>query len=282
MEKIALITDSCCDLTQDSLEKFNIAMFPIRVIYKNKEYLDKIEISAEELYESLAQEIPSTSLPDFQYCENVISELKAEGYTHFIIVTVSSNLSGTHNATRLMMEDKDVPHYIFDSKALGYPQGVMALEVSKLIAKGLSFDEVISELEDVRTRTHGYIALDTLEYLKKGGRIGKVTATLGELLSLRPIISYNEEGVLYSYAKARGKKQAINKVKTIILSYLDQSPCRLWVLQGAAYEEGLALMKELENHPNLLEISLQTVGPSMGIHTGPGVVGFALLEEPSK
>lgn len=279
MEKIALITDSCCDLTQQTLDQYNIKMFPVRIIYKDKEYLDKIDISSEEMYASLKEEIPTTSLPDLHYCENLLAQLKEEGYTHYFIITVSSNLSGTQNAIRLMMEDKDVPFCLFDSKSLGYPQGVFALEASKLIAKGVSFKDLSNELEMIRPKVHGYIALDTLEYLKKGGRIGKVTATLGTLLHLRPVISYNQEGVLYTYTKARGKKQAINKVKDTILSYLDKGKCRVWILQGAAYDEGIALMNEIKSHPNVLEIGLETVGASMGIHTGPGVVGVALLEE---
>lgn len=280
MEKIALITDSCGDLTHETMQALNISMFPVRIIYKDKEFLDKVTISSEEMYANLSEEIPTTSLPDFQYCEKILSSLKEHGFTHFIVITVSAALSGTHNAIRLMFEDHpEVTSYLFDSKTLGYPEGVIASEAAKLVKAGKSFAEIVSVLEDIRQRTHGYIALDTLEYLKKGGRIGTVAATLGEFLSLKPIISSNEDGILYSYAKARGKKKAIAKVKELALSYLDKGPCRLWVLQGAAQQEGESLLEDLKGHSNLLEISLQTVGPSMGIHTGPGVVGFALLEE---
>lgn len=278
LEKIALITDSCCDLTHDTLNKYGITMFPVRIIYKDAEFLDKINITPIEMYERLKDEIPTTSLPDFQYCGNLIQKLKEDGYTHFIVITVSSGLSGTHNAIRLMMEEQNVTFHLLDSLTLGYPEGVIAMEVAKLIEKGLSFKEVIDSFEAIRKRVHGYIALDTLEYLKKGGRIGKVTATLGELLQLRPIISSNDEGVLYTYAKARGKKQALNKVKDTLFSYLEKGKCSVWVLQGAAEAEGLQFMESIKNHPNIVELSLETVGPSMGIHTGPGVVGFALLE----
>lgn len=280
MEKIALITDSCGDLTQESLQKHHMTMFPIRVIYKDREYLDKIDITSEEMYARLSEEVPSTSLPDFAYCEKLLASLKEQGFTHFIVITVSAALSGTHNAIRLMFnEHPEVTSYLFDTRTLGYPEGVIAMEAAKLIEQGSSFDVIIDALEDVRQRTHGYIALDTLEYLKKGGRIGKVTAALGELLSLRPIISSNDDGVLYTFTKARGKKKAVSKVKEAILSYLDKGPCRLWILQGDAKAEAEALLNELKDHSNILEISLQTVGPSMGVHTGPGVVGCAILEE---
>lgn len=280
MQKIAIITDSCSDLTFETLNQYHITMFPIRIIYKDREFLDKVEITSEEMYASLQQEVPSTSLPDLAYCEKQVHRLKAEGFTDFIVITVSSNLSGTLNALRILGEHHpDVNFHFFDSLTLGYPQGVIAMEAAKRVQAGASVDEILTQLEDVRKRTHGYIALDTLEYLKRGGRIGKVTSTLGELISLKPIISSNDEGILFTYCKARGRKQALSKVKQIILSYLDKGRCSLWILQGDALQDGMALLEELKHHPNLNSISLETVGPSMGVHTGPNVVGFAILED---
>lgn len=280
MQKIAVITDSCSDLSFDTLEKYQITMFPIRIIYKERDYLDKIEISSEEMYARLKDEIPSTSLPDLHYCEVKIDELKAQGFTDFIIIGISSNLSGTLNALRILGEhNTDVNFYFFDTLTLGYPQGVIALEAASLVLAGESAETIMSKLENIRKRTHGYIALDTLEYLKKGGRIGKVTATLGEFIKLKPIISSNDDGVLYTHCKVRGKKQSLSKVKEIILSYLEKGKCSVWVLQGDALVEGTALFNELKSHPNINRLSLEKVGPSMGVHTGPGVVGFAILEE---
>lgn len=280
MQKIAVITDSCSDLSFDTLKKYQITMFPIRIIYKERDYLDKIEISSEEMYACLKDEIPSTSLPDLHYCEVKVNELKSEGFTDFIIIGVSSNLSGTLNALRVLTEHHpDVHFHFFDTLTLGYPQGVIAVEAAALVLDGASVETVLSKLEDIRKRTHGYIALDTLEYLKKGGRIGKVSATLGELIKLKPIISSDDEGILYTYCKVRGKKQSLSKVKEILLSYLEKGKCSVWVLQGDALAEATTLWEELKSHPNINRLSLEKVGPSMGVHTGPGVVGFAILEE---
>lgn len=280
MQKIAVITDSCSDLSFDTLTKYQITMFPIRIIYKERDYLDKIEISSEEMYARLKNEIPSTSLPDLHYCEVKVNKLKSEGFTDFIIIGVSSNLSGTLNALRVLAEHHpDVQFHFFDTLTLGYPQGVIAVEAATLVLTGSSVEAVLSKLEDIRKRTHGYIALDTLEYLKKGGRIGKVSATLGELIKLKPIISSDDEGILYTYCKVRGKKQSLSKVKEILLSYLEKGKCSVWILQGDALAEATILWEELKSHPNINRLSLEKVGPSMGVHTGPGVVGFAILEE---
>lgn len=280
MTKIALITDSSCDLTFNDLEKHDIFQFPIRIIYKDKEYLDKIEISSDEMYAKLSKEVPTTSLPDMHYCENILKKLIAEGYTDAIVVNVSTALSGTQNSIRLLTEHfPELNYHFFDTKTLGYPQGVIAMEASKLIKQGLSCDEILSKLEEVREKVKGFIAIETLEYLVKGGRIGKVAGTVGELLHIRPIISSNDDGILYSYTKARGKKQVFTKLRNTLLEFLDESPCRVWILQGDAKVEAEAFLESIKDHPNITELTLETVGAAMGIHTGPGVVGFAILKK---
>lgn len=279
MQKIALITDSSCDLTDFDLKQHHIYMFPMRIIYSDREFLDKITLSSEAMYDSLKDEIPSTSLPDMHYCENILREIEKEGYTDVIITTVSCALSGTLNGLRLLCEGlPNLNYHFFDTKTLGYPVGVIAMEASKMIKKGMSCESIISALENVRQHVRGFIALDTLEYLKRGGRIGRVASAVGEILHLKPIISSNDEGTLYSHAKVRGRRQALKKVKEILDSYLEISPCRVWVLQGDALEEGKKFLDEVKAHPNITDISLETVGAAMGIHTGPGVVGFAILQ----
>ncbi|MGL4736534.1 MAG: DegV family protein [Cellulosilyticaceae bacterium] len=278
MTKIALITDSSCDLTFNDLEKHDIIQFPIRIIYKDREYLDKVEISSEQMYAQLSEEVPSTSLPDMHYCENILKDLIDQGYTDAIVVNVSTALSGTQNSIRLLAEQfPELNFHFFDTKTLGYPQGVIAMEASKLIKKDLSCTQILAQLEEVRQNVKGFIAIETLEYLIKGGRIGKVAGTVGELLHIRPIISSNDEGILYSYTKARGKKQVFTKLRNTLMEFLDASPCRVWILQGDAKAEAESFLESIKDHPNLTEISLETVGAAMGIHTGPGVVGFAIL-----
>lgn len=280
MEKIALITDSSCDLTNKDLEKHNIKMLPFRIIYKDREYLDKITMSSEDMFKSLEEEIPTTSLPDLEYTEKIFKDLEKEGVTDAIVVTVSSKLSGTYNSIRLFSEDfPNIRFHFFDTRTLGFPVGAIALEASKLIAKGDSVQVIMEELEDVRKRVNGYVTLDTLEYLIKGGRMGRVQGAIGQLLHIKPIVHHSEEGVLYAHSKARGRKQALSKLKGIVNEYLDKGKCRIWVLNGAAKEESMALLESIKNHPNVTEISLETIGASMGIHTGPRAVGVCILEE---
>ena len=280
MQKIALLTDSSCDLDNKTLERYNIKLLPIRIIYKNREYLDKVNITSEEMYASLKEELPTTSLPDVNYCNKVLEDLKNEGYTHVIVATVSSKLSGTLNSLRLLCEHhEEFKFEFFDTKTLGYPQGAIVLEAAKMIEKGHSVEEIMTSLPLIQNKVHGFITFNTLDYLIKGGRIGKVTGKIGNLLHLKPVVSSDEEGVLYTYCKTRGRKQSISKLKEILMTYLESSKCRVWVLSGDALEEATAFYNDIKNHPNITDVSLETIGAAMGVHTGPGALGICILEE---
>lgn len=237
MQKIALVTDSSCDLGEKTRRDNNIEMLPFRIIYKDKEFLDQVNITHDELYKSLSEEIPTTSLPDLEYTENLVCRLKEEGYTDVIVITVSSRLSGTLNSIKLLVEDhKELNFHFYDSKTLGFPVGALVLEASLMIRAGLTPEEIIDKLHEVKTKLHAYVTLNTLEFLRKGGRIGRVAGAVGEILHLKPIISANEEGELYPWGKCRGRKQAISKLRSIIHERLENSRCKVWILSGASHD----------------------------------------------
>lgn len=279
LQKIALITDSSCDLDKKTLEQYNINMLPFRIIYSDGEFLDKITITSEEMFKSLEKEVPTTSLPDLAYTENILNKIKADGYTDAIVIPVSSGLSGTYNSLRLIMEDfEGINFHFFDSKTLGFPVGAITIEAAKLIANGESVESIMEKLPDIRDRVTGYVTLDTIDYLIKGGRIGRVAGAIGKVLHLKPIIASSEDGVLYPYAKARGRKKAVSKMKEILDMHLEKAKCRVWVLDGYAREEARAFFENIKNDPRISEISLENIGPAMGIHTGPGALGICILE----
>ena len=263
MQKIALVTDSSCDLGEKTRRDNNIEMLPFRIIYKDKEFLDQVNITQDELYKSLSEEIPTTSLPDLEYTENLFRRLKEEGYTDVIVVTVSSRLSGTLNSVKLLIEDhKEIKFHLYDSKTLG-----------------LTPEEIIDKLHEVKIKLHAFVTLNTLEFLRKGGRIGRVAGAVGEILNLKPIISANEEGELYPWGKCRGRKQAISKLRSIIHERLENARCKVWILNGASYDEAVALYESVKSHTNISHISLEMIGATMGVHTGPGALGVCILEE---
>ena len=277
MQKIAVITDSASDLSLEQLKEMNINLLPLRVIYSHKDYQDKIEISAKEVYDNLANEIPKTSLPSAQTMDEILTKLEDEGYTHVIAVCISSGLSGTCNSLRLILEDHPkLTSYVYDTKILAYPEGEIVLEVAKLVNSGKSFEEVIEALPKIREKITGYFTIDTLEYLKKGGRIGRVTGTIGDLLSLKPIITTDENGVYYTISKARGRKQALSKMTSILKEHLAKGKCEVTILECACREEAEKYMAQVAELPNVTNVKISEISPALGVHGGPGLMGFAI------
>ena len=277
MQKIALITDSACDLDLNTLKENNINLLPLRIIYSTGDYRDRIDISPQEVYDNLAKEVPKTSLPSAQETEEILNKLEEEGYTHVICISISSGLSGSFNALRLALEDHPkLTSFVYDSKILAYPQGEIVLEVSKLIKEGKSYEEIINEIPEIRKRVIGYFTINTLEYLKKGGRIGRLAGTVGEFLNLKPIITTDENGVYYNVAKVRGRKQSLSKMTELLNGYLAKGKCEVVVLHAGCEDEAIKYMNSLKDLPNLESIKLAEISPALGIHGGPGLIGFSV------
>ena len=277
MQKIALITDSACDLDLNTLKENNINLLPLRIIYSNGDYRDRLDISPQEVYDNLEKEVPKTSLPSAQETEETLNKLEEEGYTHVICISISSGLSGSFNAIRLALEDHPkLTSIVYDSKILAYPQGEIVLEVAKLIKEGKSFEEIVKEIPEIRKRVIGYFTINTLEYLKKGGRIGRLAGTVGELLNLKPIITTDEDGVYYNVAKVRGRKQSLSKMTELLKEYLAKGKCEVAVLHAGCEDEAIKYMNSLKDLTNVVSIKIAEISPALGIHGGPGLIGFSV------
>lgn len=278
MEKIAIITDSASDVSVELLKEYNITLLPFRVFYKDKEYADRIELTPDMMYERLEEEIPKTSLPSTELIISTLDRLVEEGYTHAIFITISAALSGTFNAIRLICDDYEkLETFVFDSMTLTMAEGAMVLEAAKLAKQGKSFKEICEILPAYRDKIDLFFTIDTLEYLQKGGRIGRVAGAVGQLLNLKPIITVADDGKYSVSAKARGSKQAISKLENICKGYLEKSKYKIWVLEGHGKEKAHALVEEINKMPNVVECNYAgTIGPALGVNTGPGLVGFAL------
>lgn len=281
MEKIALITDSVSDLTKEVIDRFNIKIIPLKIIYKDKEYIDGVTIAAKEVYDNFHIEIPKTSMPSVTDVETIYEKIIAEGYTHVIAVTISSGLSGTINNFTLAANNNidKIKSFVFDSKSISRAEGIIIEAAGEMIEKGRPFDEIITKLPDVRDNTKAFFTPDTLEYLIKGGRIGRISGTIGELLNIKPIVSIGEDGKYYTYDKVRGKKQAITRLIKIATSYIDKGKCRVFVMHGGALEEGRKLYEALSQIPNVSKIELGDLSPVAGVHSGPGFIAVAVSKE---
>ncbi|MDY6011329.1 DegV family protein [Clostridium sp.] len=282
MQKIAVLTDSGSDLTLEQCKENSIEFLPFRVIYSYGEFEDAVNLTPEELYKSLEKgnEIPTTSLPSPAKIEELLNKLEAEGYTHVIAVTISCELSGTSNAVRLALEDHpNLTSYVFDTKILSMAEGALALNAAEMVREGKTFEEIVEELPKLRKKTYGYYTLNTLEYLKRGGRIGKVAGTIGEILNLKPIVSADDQGFFYTYAKVRGRKQSINRIYKIAKEHLEKGRCKIWVLDGGSSKEEFDyLYKMISELDNIESIAPAIIGPALALNTGPGLLGLIVQE----
>lgn len=279
MQKIAILTDSASDLTNELMDQYNIKSAPFRIIYSDTEYEDKVNITPNEMYASLKREIPTTSLPSIERIETILCSLEEEGYTHVISINISSGLSGTSNSVRLVLEDHPrLTSYVYDTKTLCMAEGAIVLEAAKLVTAGKNFEEIIEALPGFREKSHCYFTLNTLEYLKKGGRIGKVAGTIGEILNLKPLIHVGDDGIYHTHSKLRGRKQSISKLLEVLNEHLTKSKCNVWVIEGDAVEEGTEISNIIKGLCNVNDVNIATVGPALGVHTGPGLLGLIIQE----
>ena len=281
MEKIAIVTDSTSDLKQEDLEKYDIRSLPLKVNFAEEQYLDRVDITPAQVYEAMEEEIPTTSMPSPQEIEDLYTELKEEGYTHIISLHISGGLSATCDNCRMVAAEMEgIEVEVIDSRMLSMGLGRLVLYARKLLDnEELSFSEILEKIREKRSEIEIYFVVKTLKYLKEGGRIGKVSGTLGELLSVKPIISIDEEGEYFTAEKVRGRARSIAKMASIIEDKLEEGrEYFLDVMHADAEDEAEKLREKFADMPSIREIFLGEISPVMVVHAGPGLLGMCLTE----
>jgi len=278
LEKIALITDSSCDLPKELIDKYNIHVIPLRIIFQDGDYRDRVDITSEEFYERLKTEIPSTSMPSVGETWELFEKLKSDGYTHVLTILLSSGLSGTHGMVESLkekVENLGINLKIIDSKALSLGLGFLAMHAGKLLKNNTPFHDTITKVEGLIKETKVFFVLKTLEYLRKGGRIGLVEGTIGDILDIKPIISINDEGIYYSVTKVRGRTRSLNKIIEVAKESIGSQKVYLGVLHGNAPEDAQYVMENLkESNLQIEQGFIEQTTASMAVHTGPGLIGI--------
>ncbi len=277
-QKIAILTDSGSDVPYDIAKEMNIFVVPLQVNYKDRSYRDGVDIDADTMYSRLKEEIPTTSLPLGSDIDKVLQDIEAQGYTHILAVVLSSGLSGTCNLLRLVAKESKLPMEVIDTKNIGIGSGLSVIKAAKYVKEGLSWEDLITKVNETVLKTRVFFVLDTLEYLQKGGRIGKVTALIGYALDLRPIITCDSEGIYTTVAKARGRKVSINRCLELALEFAgDSNHITLALAHGHALDEVLKLKEHLlQKLGDRVTLYIGQVSPALGVHTGPGLIGMGV------
>lgn len=277
MNKIAILIDSGTDVPQEYIKKYGMYILPLVIQYSNGVYHDRVDITGQQVLDSLETEIPKTSLPSMGEAMDLIQSIREDGFRQVIAVTISSGLSGTHHLLKLAASEfSDMDIRVIDTKNISIGAGVTAIHAGELIAQGKPLDEIVETLERLIPQTKVFFSLDTLKYLQKGGRIGRVTATMGTMLGIRPIISCNDDGIYYTVKKARGVKASMDcAIEQVLEAAKGYSHPRFLVAHIGAEERAQQMAETLKSQCGD-NIIFADVSSALMVHTGPGLVGVGV------
>jgi DegV family protein with EDD domain len=277
---IRIVTDSTCDLPEDIIAAYGISVVPLYINFGDQGYLDGIELSRKEFYTRLpdANPLPTTATPSPQKFAQVYEKLAAEGATEILSIHISISLSATVDQARLgAQETQAVPVTVLDSGQLSLGMGRMVLTAAKAAAAGLSKDVIISLVKDQGARTHVFAALDTLEFLRRSGRMHWAVAGLGSLLQIKPLLKMHN-GTPES-ERVRTRECAIKRVIELVE---EVGPLEELALVHTHAPEEAETLRQRSAHlfPAGRAPLFAEVTPVIGTHIGPGAVGFACISTP--
>ncbi len=277
-EKIAILTDSGSDVPASMMQTHPIFILPLQVNYKARSYRDGVDIDSKTVLENLKTEVPTTSLPFGEDLTHIISTIKAQGFTRIVAIILSSGLSGTFNMVKLHAQESEIPIDVFNTKNIGIGSGLTAIRAAQWVKEGLSFEELKVKIEESIQNTKVYFVLSTLEYLIKGGRIGKVSGFLGTALELKPLITCDDQGIYTTVAKVRGRQKSIKALQEKVESfYLKDKQYLIGIAHANAPLEAQELKEKLmEVYGDQATFFFSEISPALGVHTGPGLLGVGI------
>lgn len=278
--RVAILVDSCNDIPANLTEKYGFYPMPLMINYTDRSYKDGVDISPQEVYDSFKKEVPKTSLPLGSEIEELLNQIKADGYTDVLASIISSGLSGTYQTMKLTAEAReDMNIQVIDTRNIGIGSGFIALYAAEQLEKGYDFETVVEKAREAISKSSVFFGLETLVYLIKGGRIGKVQGILGSALKIKPIISCNPEGIYDTVAKVRGRKQNIAKMLEIAREKVaGHKDYYIALCHGAAEKEMLQMKDSIQDLIANAKIYCEgQISPVLGVHTGPGLLGIGVM-----
>ena len=280
-QKIALLTDSCADLSAEQRAGKPIFVVPLKIRCQDGEFSDGVDMFASDVYARLAAgELPHTSLPDGGSVKETLDRIAVLGYEKVIALHLSSGLSGTYNMVRIQAEGReDMQVAAFDSVSGSLGMGMMLLQLWEDIRAGMSWEELVERrVPSLIANTHPFFSVDTLEYLLKGGRIGKMTAMAGTMLNIKPIVGFAGDGQLTSVAKVRGRQAIQGKLLDMLQAQEGRGRrYTLAVANGGAPEEMAQLAEKAKAlFPHYEHFWSGELDATLSVYIGSGVLGAAI------
>jgi DegV family protein with EDD domain len=283
--KLAIITDSTCDLQQDELAALNVQRVPLYVNFKGGMHKDWLEINPKDIVEGVAAGagMPSTSQPSPEDFSKAYSEAVKKGAEEILCITISSDLSGTFQSANVAKESAEVPVRVFDTRAASLGVGSIVKKAAGLRDAGKSTAEIVSALETVRDRNMALFTVGTLDFLQKNGRIGGAQALLGGLLNIKPILTVKGTvGKIEPLGKARGHKKALKEMVDQVKAYQTKNPGNLVIhfLHIRDPQAAQTLKEALSAEGvNFDDQGVYEIGAVIASHVGPGTYGMYMYAE---
>lgn len=280
MMKLAVITDSSAFLPDSLRGNDHLFVLDIPVVIAGETYVEGKNLTASEFYEKMAaaDDLPKTSQPSVAELEETLTRLAGEDYTHVLGLFLSSGISGFYqNIQYLKDEFPDLKIAFPDSKITSAPLGLMVENALTWAAEGQDFEEILLKIQRQIDGTSAFIMVDDLNHLVKGGRLSNGAAILGNLLSIKPILYFNDAGVIEVFEKIRTEKKSIKRLIEVVEEKTVSASYQVMVIHGNAEEKAESLRQQLIAAGIADDISLATFGSVIGTHLGEGSVALAYI-----
>lgn len=281
MNEIKIICDSLSDVNKEYLEKYDIDVVPLTVILNEKEYRDGIDMQPEEFYRILREEnaYPKTSQATYAQFKEIFDKYTKDG-KKILYISGSAAATGTCQSAIMAKNDTEGEIYIYDSNNLTFGAGFFVVKAAEMINEGKTIEEVFKALDEIKEKYVLMFSVDTLEYLKKGGRISSTKATVGSLLNIKPILEV-KDGLVSQVGQVRGKKNVLNKmiecIKERLGDDLDQEEVYIGYSDDLKEREKLTEIAKEVFKPK--KIGYFIIGTCVGSHSGPGVGGILVFKK---
>ena len=275
---IGIVTDSTCDIPEELINQYGITIVPLYIIWGSHEYKDRFEMSPLEFYQRLKTDPnrPTTSQPTVIDFEATYEDLNERGFSELIVLTISGAMSGTFQMAKEAANLVSFPVSVIDAKGPTMTLGWQVLAAAQARDMGDDVKTIIEKVSQVRKRMVQFVAMDTLEYLEKGGRIGGAVKWAGGLLQVKPLISINHEtGLVEPVSLARTQKSLVENMYRKFFKRLDLSKkLHIAVLHGNALDKAEELAARIQKDHNPAELIINMTGPVLGVNTGPDALAL--------
>lgn len=261
----------------------NVEILRINIFLDNVSYADGKDLKADQFYDMLRKQpelVPKTSQPSVGEVVSFFEKLHQEkGYDEFFVTTISSKLSGTHNAVKLAAEElkHEFNIHVFDTLTVCFAEGLFALEADKMIQENASFAEIDEKLMTMRQKNTIFFAVDSLRYLVMNGRLSGAAAFVGKLLKIKPILQVQETGQIVSIEKIRNIKTALTNIAQKVKAYTNGAPYEAYILYTGNPRLKEHFTEILKKELGLEQLFESPNTPVVGAHIGPDVVGIGIF-----